>query len=261
MKQIIRFIITGTLFLFISSAFSQTSLIVGAGGGANLSKQKLAGDMPFPGRDFDGTISRTLQYQGGIDLGIQFGNLAILTGARYNQRGNKLTENRDDPNSKYWVLPDGSTDVGELTVKTKYNFISIPLMARYKLGQGAFKFSIALGPQFNLGAGKVTETDEFQLLNKGEIINEYTYEYGNAGDNLLKKSNVSFVFMPGIAIDVSPKGSFKVNMILESSGDMLNKSYLVNGGERKVQGSIKSRTFALEIGYEHRLDFNVGVKY
>lgn len=261
MKQIIRFIITGTLFLFLSSAISQTSLLVGASGGANLAKQKLTGDMPFPERNFEGTISRTLQYQGGIDLGIQFGNLAILTGIRYNQRGNKITENRDDPNNKYWILPDGTKDVGELIVKSKYNFISIPLLARYKLGQGSFKFSLALGPQFNLGVGKVTETDEYQLLNEGEIINEYTYEYGNAGDNLLKKSNVSFVLMPGVSIDVGRKGSFKVNLILESSGDMLNKSYLVNGGERKVQGSIKSTLFAVEIGYEHRLDFNIGVKY
>src|SRR5690625_6867138 len=87
--------------------------------------------------------------------------------------------------------------------------------------------------------GQVTEVYEDHFLNTGLTVNEYTYDYGKAGDNLLKKSNVSFVFMPEVAFNVSPSGIFKVNMILESSCDLLNISYLDEGrtGDWIVNGS------------------------
>lgn len=259
MKQIIAILITLGLFLTYENAFSQSGLLLGARGGASLAKLKGTGDFI----NSDASISRVVRYQGGVDLGFQFGSLSAMTGIRYLQRGVKTSENRDDPNGKYWVTPDGRIDVGERIYTSKFSFIGVPVLARYRLGSGPIQFGLALGPQFNIGMGQVTEVYEDNFFNSGLTINEYTYDYGKAGDDLLKKSNVSFVFMPEVAFNVSPSGIFKVNLILESSGDMLNKSYLIDTGNgvRKVNGSIKSNAFALEVGYEHRLNFNVGVKY
>jgi len=259
MKQIIALIMTVGLICLYVTVDAQTSLILGARGGASLAKLKYTGDALEP----DASISRVLRYQGGVDIGIQFGNLAFLSGARYLQRGVKYTVNRDDPNGNYWILPDGTADVGEMKFESKFAFLSFPILGRYRFGQGPVQVGIALGPQINIGMGKVTNVKEYKLLNKGLTVNENTYDFGNAGDNILKKSNVSFVFMPEVAIAVGRSGNFKVNLILESSGDMLNKSYLVGdtNGPRKVQGSIKSNAFAVEVGYEHKINFNVGVKY
>jgi len=259
MKQIIAFIMTVAFVCLYVTVDAQANLVLGVRGGASLAKLKYTGDMMDP----DETISRVLRYQGGVDVGIQFGNLAILSGARFVQRGVKSTDNRDDPNGNNWILPDGSTDVGERKFESKFDFLSFPVLARYRFGQGLFQVGFALGPQFNIGMGKVTDVIEYNLLYNGIIPEENTYDFGNAGDNILKKSNVSFVFMPEVAVQAGRSGTFKVNLVFESSGDMLNKSYLVSNinGLQKVNGSIKSNAIAVEVGYEHKINFNLGVKY
>lgn len=258
MKQIIAIFIVLGFFLIPEAAFSQSGLILGARGGASLSTLKVTGDL----YNSDASRSRMLRYRGGVDVGFQFGSISLLSGARYVMYGAKTAENRDDPNGKAWVDEYGNIDVGERKLTNKFNTISIPVLARYRTGKGPVRVGIALGPQFNMGMGKLTIAYEDVFTNNPGTY-EYTYDFGKASDNILKKSSVSFVFMPEVAFEVNPRGVFKVNLVLESSGDLLNKSYLVNSpnGARKVQGSVKSNAFAVEVGYEHRLEFNVGVKY
>jgi hypothetical protein len=259
MKQIITTTLTAAALFISCVSFSQTALILGVGGGAALSKIKGTGDLA-PG-DYD--VSRILRYQGGVEAGMQFGGFSILTGLRFQQRGTKQSVTRDDPNGNFWVFSDGSTDVGSLDIGIKFNQLSIPLLLGYQMGGGDLKFNIALGPQFNIGMGQVTETNDYDLLQKGMIMNEYMNNFGTRADERFKPMHISFVFRPGISYDISPDGSLTLNFIFESGGDMLNRSYLVadSNGARKVQGSAKTRATALEIGYRHRINFRMGVKY
>src|SRR5690625_6106381 len=79
--------------------FSRSGLLLGARGAASLAKLKGTGDF----LNSDASISRVVRYQGGVDLGFQFGSLSVMTGIRYLQRGVKTSENRDDPNGKHWI--------------------------------------------------------------------------------------------------------------------------------------------------------------
>ena len=259
MKQIITTTLTAAALFMSCALFSQSALVFGIGGGAALTKIKGTGDFE-PG---DHDVSRLLRYQGGVEAGVQFGGFSILTGVRFQQRGTKETVTRDDPNNNFWVFPDGSTDVGELEYKVKFNQISVPVLLGYQLGAGDLKFNVALGPQFNIGIGQITETFDYDLLQKGTIMNETMNDFGTRGDEPFKPMHMSFVFRPGISYDISPDGSLTLNFILESGGDMLNRSFLVpdNGSVRKVQGSAKTRATAVEIGYRHRINFRMGVKY
>lgn len=259
MKQIITTTLTAAALFISCVAFSQTALILGVGGGAALSKIKGTGD--FSPNDFE--VSRIIRYQGGVEAGMQFGGFSIVTGARFQQRGTKESVTRDDPNNNFWVFQDGSTDVGSLDYKVKFNQISIPLLLGYQMGGGDLKFNIALGPQFNIGIGQVTETFDYDLLQKGSIMNETMNNFGERADEPFKPMHISFVFRPGVSYDISPDGSLTLNFIFESGGDMLNRSFLTgdSNGARKVQGSAKTRATALEIGYRHRINFRMGVKY
>lgn len=260
MKQIITTLMTAAAMMLCTLGQAQSSLVLGIGGGANLTKMKGTGDYD-PG---DSDISRLLRYQGGVEAGVMFGRFSILTGLRFQQRGWKRTVVRDDPNNNYWILPDGRIDVGELEERTKFNVLSVPLLLGYELGSGALRFSLALGPQFNIGMGQITTTQEFDLLTAGSINNEYTRDFGTRADENFKPMHMSFVFRPGVSYEISPQSSITVNLIMDSGGDILNRSLLVttsDGSVRKVNGSVKTRTTALEIGYRHKINFRLGAKY
>ena len=273
MKQISIIIITLGLLLIWSPAFSQTSIIVGIGGGANLSTMKYSGDFPFP--DITGaeggeiSYSRLLRYQGGIDLGIQFGKFGLITGAHFNQRGDKIINNAPDPNGLLWVVWDDRNerwimDNGELEMTRKFNLISIPILLRYQLGSGAIKFNIMLGPQVNMGMGSISEVRNFTFRENGNLTQENQSKFGKGPGNAVVSSHVSFVFSPGVSFDISDRGQFKLSLMLDSGANLVNKNYIVGtptGGERLVDGTIRTRALALEVGYEHRIDFRAGVKY
>src|SRR5690625_6380712 len=103
-----------------------------------------------------------VRYQGGVDLGFQFGSLSVMTGIRYLQRGVKTSENRDDPNGKHWIGPNGMIDVGERIYTSKFSFIGFPVLARYRLGSGPIQFGLALGPR--------SEEHTSELQSRGHLV-------------------------------------------------------------------------------------------
>src|SRR5690625_7866071 len=110
MKQIIAILITLGFFMTHQNAFSQSGLLLGARGGASLAKLKGTGDF----LNSDASISRVVRYQGGVDLGFQFGSLSLMTGIRYLQRGVITSENQDDTIGKHWITKDGRRVAGEV---------------------------------------------------------------------------------------------------------------------------------------------------
>ncbi len=262
MKKLI--ITTVTLFaMTVSGLFAQnSSFIIGVSGGANLSKTKSTGDFADPGE----TYTRALKFGGGVDLGIGFGKWAILSGIRYNQRGGKTEVNLDDPNGYMWTFPnDNNLYLGVRSRKISYNVLSVPILLRYAFGGENMQVTLAAGPSINILKGNGTIVDEFNLLgggNKGPIETEL--KKGKLGDEVLKTGNVSFIFSPGIIYKLNDNGNFKFNINFESSGNIGNNAYLTYnsfGEIAKATGSIKTNTISFEIGYEHRINFNVGSKY
>lgn len=262
MKKLI--ITTVTLFaMTMSGLFAQnSSFIIGVSGGANLSKTKSTGDFADPGESY----SRALKFGGGIDIGVGFGKWSILSGLRYNQRGGKTEVNFDDPNGYMWTFPnDNNLYLGVRDRKISYNVLSVPILLRYSFGGENLQVTLSAGPSINILKGTGTAVDEYNLLgggSKGPIETEL--KKGKLGDEVFKPSNISFIFSPGIIYKLNDNGNFKFNINFESSSNIANDGYLTfnDFGEiGKASGSIKSGTISFEVGYEHRINFNVGSKY
>lgn len=236
-----------------------SSIILGVNGGTNFSKMSFTGDFSTQ----DEKPSRRIGFQGGIDLGVKFGNFSFLTGFKYVQRGGKTELRKGDPNDPF-VMPDGSLDVGVQNTKTRFTNISIPLLLRYQTA-GDLSFSISLGPVINKGIGSIKTEETLNLTVNGEIgPNEYENTYGDLGDDLFRGGTVGFMFSPGIIYKLNDNGHFRFNMTYNSVGDVKNDNFLTAdnfGNVGKASGSIKSNALIFEVGYEHRIDFNIGSKY
>lgn len=254
--------------LFIGSAQAQTSIIITPEIGIHSSKSKPTGDLDLSD-DFQGMTvdySGVFSYQGGLGIGIQFfGNWGILTGVKYNRKGGKVTVETRDPNNPFGIpQEDGTfnTDVGEFTVTTTHNWLSIPILARGQFG-GAFKVGLAIGPQINMGIGKYKETYEYNLENTSLSTDEFEGEFGKNTGNVLKKSHISLLVLPYAAYSISDNSSIKLSMMIEAGGNMVNDNFVVatNNGVRNVNGTMKNTQVGLMLSYEHRFDLSTGVKY
>ena len=236
-----------------------SAIILGVNGGANFSKMGFTGDFAFS----DETSSRRIGFQGGVDLGVKFGKFAFITGFRYNQRGGKTELKKSDPNDPF-IFNDGTLDVGVQNSSTRFTNISIPLLLRYQT-EGTIAFSLSLGPVINKGIGDIKTETSYTLTNAGNVGPiESEFTYGDLGDDLFKSSGLGFMFSPGVLYKIGDNGVFRANITFNSGGNVVNKNLVVAdglGGLRNVSGSIKSTAIVFEIGYEHRIDFNIGSKY
>jgi len=264
MKKFVFTIGVCLLFLFSTQTEAQTAIIFGPDAGVHLAKVDFSGDA-----DLFGDYSRQLMFQGGLNFGVQFGQWGIMSGIRFNQKGGKATLERRDPNNPFVVGVDGDgnliTDVGILRYSESSNWISIPLMGRVQLGQGPLKFGIGLGPQFNLGIGKLNQKLEYDLNSTNLQDVEENTTYGDSADNVYKKSHISLVVNPSVWYELSPNSAIKFGLMFESGGNMINDNYLTpdpnTGNMRLINATSKSNNLGFLIGYEHRFDINVGVKY
>jgi hypothetical protein len=205
-------------------------------------------------------------YQGGIGVGIQFaGRWGLMTGLKFNQKGGRVTIETRDPNNPLGIIQDGNivTDVGEITVTTKHNWLSIPILARAEFGEN-LKFGLAIGPQINLGIGEYRETVEYSLENLNVNDDENTYGFGESTTDLIKKSHVSLLILPYVAYDLNKNSSLRFSLMFERGSDMINENYQVpttDGGVRRVDGTLKNNQMGIMLSYEYRFDLNIGTKY
>ena len=258
MKNLILTAAFTIAFIFNLSA-QNSAIILGVNGGANFSKLGLTGDFNRQ----DETTSRKLGFQGGVDVGVKFGNFAFITGLRYVQSGGNTELKKSDPNDPF-ILNDGTLDVGVENTTTRFTTISVPLLLRYQT-QGDFALALSLGPVINKGIGDIKGEVSYELTNSGNIGPiESTYTFGDLGDDLFRSTSIGFMFSPGILYKVGDNGVFRANLTISSGGNVANDNLVVGdglGGLRNVSGSIKSSAVVFEIGYEHRIDFNIGSKY
>lgn len=254
--------------LCAGSTQAQTSIILTPEAGIHTSKIKTTGDLDisqaYQGMTID--YSSIFSYQGGIGVGVQFfGNWAILTGLRYNQKGGKVTVETRNPNNPFAVFLDPenpTTDVGEFTITTKHNWLSIPILARAQFGK-AFKVGLAIGPQINMAIGKYKETIDYDLENTNISSEEETFNFGTSTTNLLKKNHISLLVQPYASYDLSDKSSLRFNMMIETGGNMVNDNFVVadNNGSRNINGTMRNTQIGMMISYEYRFNLKAGVKY
>lgn len=261
MKKLLFTIGICALFLISGTSWAQTSIIFGPDAGINFAKTSMTGDF-----DFADDYSSLLKIQGGLTAGVQFGMWGVVTGVKFNQKGGKATLERRDPNNPFlFIDADGNviSDVGKITVKESTNWISVPLLARARFGQGPIKFGIAIGPQFNFGIGKFKEEIDYSLTATSHPSEENTSDYGDGATNVYKPIHLSLVINPMVWYDLSPNSSLKFGLMFESGADMVNKNFLVSDdtNARTINATAKANSFGLTIGYEHRFDINVGVRY
>jgi len=257
MKKIILTTIVTLSFLLCVNA-QNSAIILGVNGGANFSSFSLTGDLLTQ----DETTSSKLGFQGGIDLGVKFNSFSFITGFKYVQNGGNTELEKSDPNDPHF-LDDGTADIGLRNTTTRFKNISIPLLFRYQT-KGDLSFAVSLGPVLNSGIGEIKTEETYTLTISGELGPEETIStFGDLGDDLLRSSWVGFMVSPGVIYKVGDNGFFRANVTYHSGGNIVNENLIVGDsvGLRNVSGSLNSRSIAFEIGYEHRIDFNIGSKY
>ncbi len=255
------------LALFTGGVQAQTSIILAPEIGIHTSKSKLTGDFDisqyYQGADVK--YSSVFGYQGGIGLGFQIKNWAILTGIKYNRKGHKVTVESRNPNQPLFVPITADSvvfDVGEIESTSMHNWLSIPILFRGQFG-GKFKVGLAIGPQINMAIGKYKETVEYNLENLNINSVENNYEYGKSTAEPVKKSHISLLILPHIAYEMNENSSIKFSMMIESGGNMVNDNFVVFDGfnVRNVQATERNTQIGIMLCYEHRFNLKAGVKY
>lgn len=75
---------------------------------------------------------------------------------------------------------------------------------------------------------------------------------------------MSLLVLPYVAYDLSDNGSFKLSMMIEAGGNMVNDNLVVvdnYNNLRNVNGTMRNTQMGIMLSYEHRFDLKAGVKY
>ena len=259
MKNFIFSFVIITSCLSLSLNAQNSSWILGLSGGTSFNKIKRTTDYLILINAEE--ANRTIRFNGGFDAGFRYGNFSLLSGLHFVQRGAKYTEERRNANNP-WNTTNGP-DFGVYTGKFSMASLSVPLLLRYELGMESLSFSLSVGPVFNFGLGSIDHVEEHKLDGGNIGPTEYEYEYGNssAPPVYFKSSFVSFVIRPGVHFPVGDSGKFNVMLSYEVSGNIGNKNLVISEIGRNIQGSLKSSSIGISIGYEYHIDFSVGSKY
>lgn len=253
--------------LFIGGVQAQTSIILTPEIGIHSSKSQMTGDFDvtqfYQGADVSTTA--IFGYQGGIGIGFQFKNWALLTGVKYNRKGHKVNVETRNPNLpfEFPINADSSAfDVGKITNTTTHNWLSIPILFRGQFG-GTFKAGLAIGPQINMAIGKYKETIEYNLENLNINTEENNYDYGKTTREPIKKSHISLLVLPYVSYDISPKSSVRLSMMIEAGSNMVNDNFVVGmaNGVRNVRATERNTQVGIMLSYEYRFELKAGVKY
>src|SRR5690606_2225396 len=105
--------------------------------------------------------NRAIRFGGGVDAGIGFGNFAVLTGFRYNQRGGTSTNERLDLNGDGWLIIKNNVInefYGERKTEFDMTVFTLPVILRYSFGSGPHQVLVGAGPVINFVSGQVVET-------------------------------------------------------------------------------------------------------
>jgi Outer membrane protein beta-barrel domain len=242
----------GFAFFLISilSLSAQSGLILGVNGGINNSRIYYSNVV-----NLKTSTSSLMGYQGALTVGWQFSNnFALLSGVQYAQKGTKLA----DDNQAYRDDSNGQTFLGSQVGEERTNFVTIPIMARYKFLSSDFGFTISSGLTLNMGQ----DGTAFRYVQSNNNSKTYfgRYEdvtFGDGINNLYNTFQVGFALGAGVVIPVSEKGRLTLNATFDFGlSDAFNTRYK-NANTIFEKAFNRSTFFAL--GYEHWLD--IGDKF
>jgi Outer membrane protein beta-barrel domain len=234
----------------IFSLFAQTGLIFGVGGGFNNSVTNLSNVV-----NAKTSTSNLMGYQGALTVGWQFSNnFALISGVQYAQRGTKLAND----NQAYRDDTNGQTFLGSQIGEERTNFVSVPLLARYKFLSSDFGFTLSSGLSFNMGQ----DGTAFRYVQSNNNSKTYfgRYEdvtFGDGINDLYKPFQVGFVLGAGVIVPISEKGRFTLNVAFDFGlSDAYNTRY--KNANTIFEKAFNRSTF-FSLGYEHLLD--IGDKF
>jgi Outer membrane protein beta-barrel domain len=234
----------------IISLSAQTGLIFGVGGGFNNSVTNLSNVV-----NAKTSTSNLMGYQGALTVGWQFSNnFALISGVQYAQRGTKLAND----NQAYRDDSNGQTFLGSQIGEERTNFVSVPLLARYKFLSSDFGFTLSSGLSFNIGQ----DGTAFRYVQSNNNSKTYfgRYEdviFGDGINDLYKPFQVGFVLGAGVIVPISEKGRFTLSVVFDFGlSDAYNTRY--KNANTIFEKAFNRSTF-FSLGYEHLLD--IGDKF
>jgi hypothetical protein len=239
--------------IFLSSIFpifAQSGLIFGASGGINNSHINYSNVV-----NLKTTTSNLMGYQGALTVGWQFTNhFALMSGVQYAQKGTKLA----DDNQAYRDDSNGQTFLGSQIGEERTNFVTIPIVARYKFLSSDFGFTLSSGLSLNMGQ----DGTAFRYVQSNNNSKTYfgRYEnisFGDGINDLYKPFQVGFVLGAGMILPISEKGRFTLNVAFDFGlSDAYNTRY--KNANTIFEKAFNRSTF-FTLGYEHVLD--IGDKF
>jgi hypothetical protein len=239
-----------SVFFLLNFLSAQTGLIVGVGGGINNSSVNYANIV-----NIKTSTSSLMGYQGALTVGWQFSNnFSLLSGVQYAQRGTKLA----DDNQAYRDDSNGQTFLGSLVGEERTNFVTIPIVARYKFFSSDFGISLSSGLSLNMGQ----DGTAFRYVQSNNNSKTYFGRYENVtfGDGIndvYKSFQVSLMFGAGLIVPITEKGRLTFNAMFDFGlSDAFNPRYKT--ANTIFEKALNRGTF-FSIGYEHLLD--IGDKF
>lgn len=239
-----------------SSSEGTNTLFIGPAAGVNLSKFK------FKDQFEENETSALLGFSGGVNFGLQFNKFAILSGFHFMQKGSKY----ETPNDFYEldINQDTYFDYGFFSYKEKLNFLTIPLLARYQIGED-MGFLIGAGIAFNVGLNadisgtfQLLDPTLLSLVDEVNIANIYSsaildYGFGGGLGDEYKKLQTSLILNPGFFAKIGEKGKLCINLHWDIGvGDSYNERFK---DIASIFGKQTNRSIGLQISYEHHLEF------
>jgi hypothetical protein len=238
---------------FLSTIFSlsaQSSLIFGVGGGFNNSVINYSNVV-----NAKTSTSNLMGYQGGLTVGWQFSNnFALISSVQYAQRGTKLAND----NQAYRDDNNGQTFLGSQIGEERTNFVTVPLLARYKFLASDFGFTLSSGLNFNMGQ----DGSAFRYVQSNNNSKTYfgRYEdvtFGDGINDLYKPFQVGFVLGAGVIVPIGEKGRFTLNVAFDFGlSDAYNTRY--KNANTIFEKAFNRSTF-FSLGYEYLLE--IGDKF
>ena len=229
-------------FLSLSAQAQDMSIFVGGSGGGNLSLYSYTSayanawtsSKPKPGLN------------GGVVFGMEMGNMAIVSGVNFIQKGTKSeTDN--------YKLENGY--VGYLKARENTSFIQIPLLFRYRFLSEKFGLTASAGPSFNVGLSGRSSL-ELEVANVGSQSQSGTVRFGSGINDTYKRFQPGFMLGPGMLIPVGEKGKLAVNILWDLGFNAVNQR---SSSAKGIDGKIMNVSTILNVSYTHH--FNFGDKY
>jgi Outer membrane protein beta-barrel domain len=238
------------LSFFTHLLSAQAGFIIGASGGVNNSRIKYSESVTQ-----QMATSTLMGYQGQLTIGWRFSNsFSVLSGVQYAQRGTKFA----DDSRAYKDETTAQIYLGSLIGEERTNFISIPIVARYKFFASKFGFALSSGLSFNNGQNGTA----FKYIQSNNNFKVYAGRYedvnfGSGINDYYKPLQVSLLLGAGLILPVSEKGRVVVNANFDFGlSDVYNRRYKI--ANTIFEKAVNNGTF-FSIGYESY--FTMGDKF